>query len=513
VAFYCPAARAAHAPEFNCGSEGEAMTVRVFGWLTFIVVVAAAGATGGCYRLRGSVGGGQIAAPAQRTVRPADVALPPGYSIEPVAMGLTFPTGVVFDDRNTPYVIESGYSYGEAITTPRLLRVESGGATTAIASGSRNGPWNGGSFANGAFYVAEGGEMEGGRILRITPEGNVTAIVENLPSMGDHHTNGAIVGPDGNVYFGQGTATNAGVVGEDNFMFGWLKRKPDFHDTPCQDITVSGVNFPSNNPLQPGQKVMTGAFSAFGTTTTKGQMIRGRVPCNGAVMRVPPNGGSVQLVAWGFRNPFGLAFSPEGRLFVTDNGYDDRGSRAVWGTGDLLWEIKEGTWYGWPDYSGDLRLTESEFSPPGKRELPPVIANPPNRPPKPVATFAVHSSSDGFDFSSSDAFGYVGQAFVAQFGDQAPTTGKVLAPVGFKIVRVDVATGVMEDFATNIGRANGPASRLKTGGLERPVAARFTRDGTALYIVDFGILLESEDGTSPRQGTGVLWRVTRSGGR
>ena len=53
--------------------------------------------------------------------------------------------------------------------------------------------------------------MEGGRILRITPDGTVTPIVQDLPSVGDHHTNGAVLGPDGAIYFGQGTATNSGV--------------------------------------------------------------------------------------------------------------------------------------------------------------------------------------------------------------------------------------------------------------------------------------------------------------
>jgi glucose/arabinose dehydrogenase len=404
--------------------------------------------------------------------------------------------------------VEAGYSYGEAFTTPRLLRVDANGRTTPVATGSRNGPWTGGSFANGTFFIAEGGEMEGGRILRITREGAVTAIVENLPSMGDHHTNGAVIGPDGSIYFGQGTATNSGVVGPDNFQFGWLKRKPDFHDTPCQDVTVTDRNFPSDNPLKPGEKATTGAYSPFGTSTTNGQVIRGRVPCNGAIMRVRPTGGDVQLVAWGFRNPFGVAFSPDGKLFVTDNGYDERGSRPVWGTGDLLWPVKEGAWHGWPDYSGDHPLTENQF-----KEVPAVLARHPNTPPKPAAYFGVHSSSDGFDFSRNDSFGFKGEAFVAQFGDQAPTSGKILGPVGFKVVRVNVSNGVIEDFATNIGKTNGPASALKTGGLERPVSARFDPSGVSLYIVDFGIMTMSERGPSPQQGTGVLWRVSRTGGR
>lgn len=74
---------------------------------------------------------------------------------------------------------------------------------------------------------------------------------------------------------------------------------------------------------------------------------------------------------------------------------------------------------------------------------------------------------------------------MALFGDQAPKVGKVLAPVGFKLVRVNVKTGEIEDFAVNKGRLNGPASALGHGGLERPLAARFSPDGSALYLVEF----------------------------
>ena len=94
----------------------------------------------------------------------------------------------------------------------------------------------------------------------------------------------------------------------------------------------------------------------------------------------------------------------------------------------------------------------------------------------------------------------------------APKVGKVLAPVGFKVVRVDVTTGRIEDFMVNRGRDNGPASRVGGNGLERPVAARFDPRGTALYVVDFGVMTMTEKGPAPREGTGVLWRITKGGG-
>ena len=72
---------------------------------------------------------------------------------------------------------------------------------------------------------------------------------------------------------------------------------------------------------------------------------------------------------------------------------------------------------------------------------------------------------------------------------------------------------MVEDFAVNRGDTNGPASWLGSGGLERPVAARFDPAGTALYVVDFGVMTMTEQGPEPRKETGVLWKITRTGSR
>ncbi len=477
-----------------------------------VLVLALLPALPGCYVLRRSAGGGETGFETPRQLRAADVALPEGYRIEPVAIGLTFPTGVAFDDAGGIYVVEAGYSYGEVFTTPRLLRIEADGRSTTLASGG-NPPWNGVTYHQGAFYVAQGGVLEGGRILRISPEGEVTPLIENLPSMGDHHTNGPVIGPDGWIYFAQGTVTNSAVVGEDNYGFGWLPRFPRLHDVPCQDIRLTGENFTTSNPLteEPDDQVSTGAFSPFGTPTAARQTVRGQVPCSGAVMRIRPGGGAPELVAWGFRNPFGLAWSPQGRLHVTDNAYDNRGSRPVWGAGDMLWAVTPGIWYGWPDFHAGRPVTDADhYRTPGRRAPIFLLAEHPNMPPRPAAVLGVHSSSNGFDFSRSASFGHVGEAFVAQFGDMAPDVGKVLSPVGFKVVRVDVESGVTRDFAVNRGDTNGPASRIGGGGLERPLAARFDPAGAALYVVDFGVMTMGERGPEPRSGTGVLWRITRA---
>ncbi|HYH55960.1 MAG TPA: PQQ-dependent sugar dehydrogenase [Anseongella sp.] len=466
-----------------------------------------------CYRMRTSNGGGQAKTVGLRFLHAADISLNPGYKIEMVARGLTFPSSVAFDDKGRLYVIEAGYSYGEVWREPKLIGIGDDGTQTVVATGARNGPWTGVTFHKGFFYIAEGGQAGGGRILKVSASGGMETLVEGLPGTGDHHTNGPVI-KDGYVYFGQGTATNSGIVGLDNAAYGWLKRKNDFHDIPCEDVILAGRNYTTPNVLtrDTGDSVTTGAYSAFGTPTSAGQVIPGRLPCTGAIMKVPLGGGRIEVVAWGLRNPFGLAFSPGGRLYVTENGYDDRGSRPVWGAGDVLWEIKPGVWYGWPDFSAGRLLNGSEeFKVPGKKDPAPLLQQYPNIPPHPAAIFGVHSSSNGLYFSTNTAFGYEGEAFVAQFGDMAPETGKVLSPVGFKVVRVNVENGVIRDFAVNKGKRNGPASWLKSGGFERPLAVKFNPSGEALYVVDFGVMKMNGDRPKPQAKTGVIWKITKEG--
>lgn len=470
----------------------------------------------GCYRMRKSAGGGQIGSVPARSINTADIAVPPGYKIEMVAQGFTFPSAAVADEKGNVYVIETGYSYGEVWAEPKLIRIGRDGSKTVVATGTRNGPWNGMTYYNGNFYIGEGGEMEGGKILKITPDGKIQTLVSNLPSVGDHHTNGPVV-KDGYVYFGQGTATNSGIVGPDNKEYGWLTRKPEFHDIPCRDITLAGNNYTTDNVLteDPNDKAITGAFLPFGTPSKPGQVIKGAIPCNGAIMRIPVDGGKPELVAWGLRNPFGVAIGTDGKLYTTENGYDDRGSRPIWGSADVLWEVEQGKWYGWPDFSAGANMTSGpkdnskEFRPPSKDPVSPLMKQYPGTPPKPVAILGVHSSSNGFDFSKNERFGHVGEAFIAEFGDMSPKVGKVVAPVGFKVVRVNIENGVINDFAVNKTKKNGPASWYGVGGLERPVAAKFSPDGNTLYVTDFGIVKMTDAGPQPQTGTGVVWKITK----
>jgi glucose/arabinose dehydrogenase len=468
--------------------------------------------------LLGCSGGGGQTNPDRPGANSGDIAVPTGYRIDLIAEGLNFPTGIAFDEQGAAYVVESGYSYGEVFTTPRVVRVDPNGEKRTVYQG-QNPPWNGITYGAGKLYIAEGSQEARGKIIEVDAfTGAVRDVVVDLPSLGDHHTDGPLYSPDGYLYWGQGTATNSGVVGEDNAQFGWLHRFPDFHDTPCEDVVLEGHNFQSDNPLAENKsdQALTGAFLPFGTPSTPGQVIKGAVPCNGAILRVrvsevprssAPVYSPIEVYAWGFRNPYGLAMGLDGAIYVTENGFDQRGSREIFGAGDILWRVEQGRWYGWPDYSGGRPVDVRRFKPPFKNAAMKVLQDRGVEIPQPAAFLAVHSSSNGFDFSRSEAFGHVGEAFVAQFGDLAPSVGSVAGPVGFKVLRVNVDNGVSEDFATNHGDKNGPASALNNGGLERPIAARFTPDGSQLYVVDFGVLT-TEGGAKPQQNTGRLWRIS-----
>lgn len=468
----------------------------------------------GCFTVLPSQGGGQTEFRPPRKIDVADIAVPGGYEVAAVTIGLTYPTAVVFDDAGRTYVLEAGYAYGEVFTQPRLLRLESSGGTTVVATGEKGtGPWTGAAFHEGNFYVTDGGNP--GRILRIAKSGRIDVVASGMPSRGDHHTNAPVVGPDGMLYFTQGTITNSGVVGTDNYDFGWLERHPALHDVPCRDIRVTTAIFESDNPLSgEGARAFTAPFMPFGVSAPADHVVRGSVPCSGAVMRVRLEGGKPELVAWGLRNPFSMRFGPDGKLYVSENGFDVRGSRPVFGASDNLWSVDVHgpvRWFGWPDFSGGLPVTGPGFKPPRGPRPAFILAEHPEQPPLPVAQFGVHSSVTGFDFSTSDAFGLKGEAFVALFGDMAPDVGKVIAPVGFRVMRVDLKTGHLEEFMTNKGDKTAPASYLGRAGIERPIDVKFDPRGETLYVLDFGVMPVDGEGPHPYPKTGVLWKVGKKG--
>jgi len=443
-----------------------------------------------------------------RGFRPDDILLPSGYRAEVVATGLSAPVMTTFDADGVAYVVECGHKVDDP---PRVKRVDPGtGATTVVHEFTgpdwhQTGAVTGAVFVDGALIVTNTD-----RVVRIEPDGSRQTIVDGLPGRGDHQTNHPAVGPDGLVYFGVGSATNSGVVGSDNAAYGWLKDNPDTHDVPARDVVLAGRNYDDRDVLGDlSRTVRTGAYVPFGTETVAGQVIPGDVKASGAILRCRPDGTELEVVAWGLRNPYGLAFGPDGRLFATEHGMDARSKRQILGDFDDLYEIEHGRWYGWPDFASGIRLDDARWGDGGQGREPVLAEFPEADPPKPVVSFKPHAAANGIAISPGGSFGFGGQAFVALFGDLAPiTTPRLGTPVGFRVVRVDMDRREIVDFAVN--RIQGPASKLPHDGFERPSHCAFGPDG-ALYVTDFGEIdiAPEKGGIRVQAGSGSLWRIRR----
>ena len=445
-----------------------------------------------------------------RRYRPDHILVPAGYTAELVAKNFNEPVHCCFDDQGSCYVIECGHKI-EA--RPRVLKVNLATGEWEVFFDLPDDRWKiTGAVTGACWYDGHLYLMNTDTLSRITPDKRLEDLVTDLPGKGDHQSNYPVIGPDGKIYFGQGTHTNTGVVGADNYAYEWLRHFPQAHDVPGADIVLTGQNYKMPNVLgTPGTTVKTGAFVPFGTETTSGQIIKGSVRCNGSVLRCNPDGSGLELVAWGLRNPYGIAFTPDGRLFATEHGIDERNNRHIIGDPEDFYEITEGAWYGWPDFASGIALDDPHWGEPGRgRGREPVIAEHPDpNPPKPFAQFAQHSGPNGVDFSRDSSFGFEGDAFVALFGDLTPVTARLTTPSGFKVVRVDMRTREVVDFAVN--KFQGPASRLPHAGFERPSHCQFGPDGS-LYVVDFGevSIAPEKGGIRVWENTGALWRIRRT---
>lgn len=420
-------------------------------------------------------------------------------SLERVLDGFSFPTSLAFDAEGAIYIGESGLPFGGGRPGGRLWRVAPDGQRTLIAENLRP-PVNGVTFHDGGLYVSEGGHP--GRISRFETDGRQTVVLDNLPGPGNYHTNMVTFGPDGKLYFSQGAMTNMGIIGLDAYELGWLRRLPHAHDIPGYDITLTGVNVETPNPLsdEPEARATTGAFTQFGSATEPGQRVAGALPCTAAVMRCNPDGSDLELYAWGLRNAYGLRFLPDGRLLATDQGADDRGSRPVGNIPDLLFEVRSDHWYGWPDFVGGDPITDERYMPTRGPRPSFVLANHDELPPvaQPLMRFQPHACAVKFDVAPASLPRWGGQLFVALFGDEAPMTAPEGERAGRAIARVDMA-----DWS---------AHEVVSAPLTRPIDVKFGPDG-ALYILDFGQFeMTGERGVAAVAGSGALWRLDLGAG-
>jgi glucose/arabinose dehydrogenase len=218
---------------------------------------------------------------------------------------------------------------------------------------------------------------------------------------------------------------------------------------------------------------------------------------------------------------------------------DVRGSRPVQDEFDPTYWVREGAWYGWPDFSAAFEpLTDPKFDVPDSLQAPIYVAGemlPGEKrigflidheasgltPPDPSLIAGLHQwqSSPSLLDVAPDSWGdMAGNIFVAEWGDLSPATNPLRDdPVGSRITRIDLEAGEGASFIHNV--MPGPASAQDALGqdLERPFDVKFGPDG-AMYIVDYGAvifnpvrLVRDKARYDWPPETGIIWRVTRTG--
>lgn len=427
----------------------------------------------------------------------ADIRLVQGYRIEAFAANLTDPTAALFDGQDL-LIAESGR---QITAPPRVIRVRLDGSSTVVASRGLRPPVTGLLIVRGRLYVSHRGSVS-----VLEENGRLRDIIRDLPSDGDYQNSSIVLGPDGRIYMGQGTVTNAGVVGLDSFSNGWLDRHMDLHDIPCQDITLLGQNYRTINPLDParGTVMLTGAYEPFGSPSIPDQVVKGDLKCNGSILSFNPDGSDLRLVAWGLRNPLKLVFDGDGQLWATNQGAEVRGSRNIHEDPDYLVKVEKGAWYGWPDYFDGRPVTDDRFRVEGKPQSGFLWDS---HPPLSHAfmTFPPRSGASGLGFSPGKSFGLDGNLFVAMLGPTPPSIGSSKNQMmGWQIARVDLLSPQVSDFASNI--IPGPAYLNQQGGFDRPADILFGPDAS-MYVVDSGGVSIGERGLEPIPLTGAVWRI------
>lgn len=172
-------------------------------------------------------------------------------------------------------------------------------------------------------------------------------------------------------------------------------------------------------------------YVAVGSTSNMGEVPDTEL--SGTILRIAPDGSRVEVVARGLRNPFDLAFAPDGQLFCTDNA-PDVPVRSADDAPDELNHVIEGRDYGHPTVWGEPPEGSSTEGP--------------------VAALPAHAAATGITFfTGPQAREFAGDALIATWG---PGLGRSSYTHNVLRVRLEpqgeTYTGEVHPFVTGLDR-------------------------------------------------------------
>lgn len=195
-----------------------------------------------------------------------------------------------------------------------------------------------------------------------------------------------------------------------------------------------------------------------------------------AIWEIDPKTGSHRIFASGIRNPNGLGWSSDGKLWTAVNERDEIGGDLV---PDYMTSVKDGGFYGWPwSYYG--QHVDTRVQPPNPAMVAKAIA--------PDYALGTHTASLGLAFAQDAKLGqeFSSGVFIGQHGswNRKPLNGYRVAFVKFDGGQpvgqpVDVLTGFLD--------ADGDARG-------RPVGVAMDKQGALLVADDTG---------------NIIWRLTK----
>jgi glucose/arabinose dehydrogenase len=190
-----------------------------------------------------------------------------------------------------------------------------------------------------------------------------------------------------------------------------------------------------------------------------------------AIWEVDPKTGSHRIYASGIRNPNGMFWAPDGKLWVTVNERDEIGGDLV---PDYMTSVQDGGFYGWP-FSWYGQHVEERIKPDDRR--PDLVA----KAIVPDYALGTHTASLGLTWSGGETLGpqFANGAFVGQHGswNRKPLNGYRVAYVPFNGAMPSGAKPV--DVLTGFLNADNAAQG-------RPVGVAIAKDGALLVADDEG---------------------------